>query len=208
MAGTYLEHPENLSEEEKNRMVSSISEDANWLLNMVENLLSVTRIHVEDTHVNTMPEPVEEVVSEAVVRLRKRLPQIQIHVRVPEEFLMIPMDATLIEQVIINLCENAYYHSGVDTPIDFFIEKEEDEVAFHIRDYGRGIAPDRIDAIFDGAGTDPNESGDSHKGMGIGLTICKTIINAHHGRIYAENHSKGVEFVFTLPMGKETEENE
>jgi two-component system sensor histidine kinase KdpD len=208
MADTYLENAANLPEEEKCRMVRGISEDANWLLNMVENLLSVTRIHVGDTRVNTVPEPVEEVVSEAVLRLRKRLPQIQIHVRVPEEFLMVPMDATLIEQVIINLCENAYYHCGVDTPIEFFVEKEDHEVTFHVRDYGRGIDPDRIATIFDGAGTDPNESGDSHKGMGIGLTICKTIVNAHHGQIYAQNHMQGVEFTFTLPMGEETKDSE
>lgn len=208
MAGAFLENQQNLSEDEKARMVRGISEDAGWLLNMVENLLSVTRIHVEDAHVNTNKESIEEVVSEAVQRVRKRLPQIKVRVRVPEEFLMVSMDATLIEQVIINLLENAWYHSGVEDTIDFCVECEDGEVVFHIRDYGQGIDPKRIGTIFEGCGTDQNQSGDSHKGMGIGLIICKTIIAAHHGKIYARNREKGVEFIFTLPIEEEKEDGE
>lgn len=200
LADTYLQNQNQLSEEQKSAMVGHISEDANWLLNMVENLLSVTRIRVTDASVATAREPLEEVVSEAVLRLRKRLPKAVVRVRVPEEFIMLPMDAMLIEQVIINLLENAIYHSGTEEPIDFFVEKEDQEVVFHIRDYGKGIAADRLDTIFDGAGVEPNESGDSHKGMGIGLTICKTIINAHHGMIWAVNRDRGAELIFTLPM--------
>lgn len=203
MAETYLEQGDQLSETEKTDMVRGINEDANWLLNMVENLLSVTRIRVGDTKVATSPEPLEEVVSEAVQRLRKRLPQANVHVKVPDEFLMVPMDAMLIEQVIMNLLENAVYHSGVDTAIDFFVEKQGTNVEFHIRDYGKGIEPKRLSTIFDGAGLDNNVSGDSHKGMGIGLTICKTIINAHNGTIRAVNHRHGAEFIFTLPLGEE-----
>lgn len=78
-------------------------------------------------------------------------------------------------------------------------------VAFHIRDYGKGIDPERLKTIFDGAGIEPNASGDSHKGMGIGLTICKTIINAHNGNIEAANRLKGAEFIFTLPLEEEEE---
>ena len=104
-SATYLEQENEMPPEEKRKLIHNIEEDAQWLLNMVENLLSVTRIRVEDTHVNTSPEPLEEVVAEAVQRFRKRLPQGKVDVRVPDEFLMVPMDATLIEQVIINLLE-------------------------------------------------------------------------------------------------------
>lgn len=206
MAAAYLENESCLTEKERLDMVRGISEDANWLLNMVENLLSVTRIRVGDAQVNTSPEPLEEVVSEAVQRTRKRLPKIRIQVKVPEEFLMVPMDATLIEQVIINLLENAYYHSGVEEIIDFFVEKKDGMVEFHIRDYGQGIALDRLKTIFDGGGMEQNRSGDSHKGMGIGLTICKTIVNAHHGEIYAANRERGAEFVFKLPLGEKKDD--
>lgn len=202
MADTYLAETGRLTESEKSYMVRSISEDANWLLNMVENLLSVTRIRVGETRVNTSLEPLEEVVSEAVQRLRKRLPKAKVKVQVPEEFLMVPMDAMLIEQVIINLLENAVYHSGADT-IDFTVKREGGQVVFHVQDYGKGIAPERLDTIFDGGGVDVNESGDSHRGMGIGLTICKTIVHAHQGTIWARNRKQGAEFIFTLPLGED-----
>ncbi|MCI8660301.1 MAG: DUF4118 domain-containing protein [Lachnospiraceae bacterium] len=203
MADSYLAGIDRLTESEKSYMVKSISEDANWLLNMVENLLSVTRIRVGETRVNTTPEPLEEVVSEAVMRLKKRLPQAnKIQVQVPENFLMVPMDAVLIEQVIINLLENAVYHSGADD-IELYVIQQEDKVEFHIRDYGKGIAPERLTVIFDGAGMESNQSGDSHRGMGIGLTICKTIINAHQGTIYGRNWAQGAEFIFTLPLGED-----
>lgn len=195
-----------MSEREKREMVVNIREDANWLLNMVENLLTVTRIQVGDTKVNTNPEPLEEVVSEAMMRFRRRLPKAKVRVSVPDEFLMVPMDAMLIEQVIINLLENAVYHSGVEDEIEFRVTKEAENAVFHIRDFGKGIDPARLDTIFDGVGIDKNGSGDSHKGMGIGLTICKTIITAHHGTICAVNHDRGAEFIFTLPLGEKKNE--
>lgn len=98
-----------------------------------------------------------------------------------------------------------YINSGTDEPIEFYVEKRNDCVAFHIRDYGKGIDPERLKTIFDGAGIEPNASGDSHKGMGIGLTICKTIINAHNGTIEAANRLKGAEFIFTLPLEEDEE---
>lgn len=200
MAQAYEESGAFLSAEEKDKMVSNIREDAEWLLNMVENLLSVTRIRMEDARVTTTSECLEEVVAGAVQRFRKRLPDAKVRVRVPDEFIMVPMDPVLICQVIINLLENAVYHSGSEDTIDFYVEKAEDEVIFHVRDYGKGIEPERLKVIFDGVGTDNNESGDAHKGMGIGLTICKTIILAHHGDIWAINQSQGAEFIFTLPL--------
>lgn len=206
MANAYLEGGDHMSEREKREMVVNIREDANWLLNMVENLLTVTRIQVGDTKVNTNPEPLEEVVSEAMMRFRRRLPKAKVRVSVPDEFLMVPMDAMLIEQVIINLLENAVYHSGVEDEIEFRVTKEAENAVFHIRDFGKGIDPARLDTIFDGVGIDKNGSGDSHKGMGIGLTICKTIITAHHGTICAVNHDRGAEFIFTLPLGEEKNE--
>ena len=163
--------------------------------------MSVTRIRVGETRVSTSPEPLEEVVSEAVQRFRKRLPQAKLKVQIPEELLMVPMDAVLIEQVIINLLENGIYHSGTDS-IDLCVKKAGNMAEFHIVDYGKGIAPERLPTIFDGGGVDSNKSGDSHRGMGIGLTICKTIIHAHQGTICAKNQKQGAEFIFTLPLGE------
>lgn len=201
-SSTYLEAKEYLDEESKDQLVRGIQEDANWLLNMVENLLSITRIHNGDdqtmTSVKKTPESLEEVVSEAVLRFHKRYPESIVNVRVPEEFIMVPMDPTLIEQVIMNLLENAWVHSGKQQTIDFFTHKEQESVTFYIKDYGKGIAPERMEHLFDGcAGAQDNES---RKGMGIGLTICKTIIVAHKGEIHARNHEHGAMFYFSLPL--------
>ena len=90
---------------------------------------------------------------------------------------MVPMDAMLIEQVINNLLENAHFHSGSEKPIELKVRTENGVLYITIKDHGKGIDPKRLPTLFDGGGVNTNESGDSHKGMGIGLSICKTIIN-------------------------------
>lgn len=158
-------------------------EDSNWLLNMVENLLSVTRIQGDSLSINTTEEPVEEVVGEALEKLKKRYPDAAIRVKIPEEFLMIPMDAVLIEQVTINLLENAIVHSGSILPIDFIVEDHPEHVSFIVRDYGKGLSEEKLQNLFETGTYNNSRSSDSRKGMGIGLSICKTIITAHHGTL-------------------------
>ena len=194
-----------MSAEEKRKLVQNIEEDAQWLLTMVENLLSVTRIQDERgvaTVIKT-EESLEEVISSAVERFRKRFPDVHVHVSIPESFIMVPMDPTLIEQVINNLLENAYFHSGSHGPIDLLAAADGPYASITIRDYGNGIRPELLDTLFDGGGVSGNQTGDSHKGMGIGLTLCKTIINAHGGHIEASNYEKGALFTFTLPDWRE-----
>ena len=204
-SSSYLENEAVLSPEKKREMVRHIGEDADWLLNMVENLLTVTRIQNGTASVNKSLEPVEEVMLEAIQRIRKRLPEIRVNVRLPEEFVMIPMDPLLIEQVLINLMENAFYHGHSDKSIELSTRKEEDEVLFFVKDYGPGISKERLETIFDGEGQNGSRESDSHRGMGIGLSICKTIITAHGGRIWAQNHENGALLCFALPIGEEQE---
>ena len=196
---SYLENGDTLSEIQKKELVKQIYEDSNWLLNMVENLLSVTRIQGGEANVNKSLESVEEVVSEAVIRLKKRLPGARINVSVPDELILIPMDAILIEQVLINLMENAILHSKSELPVSCYVEDTENDIVFHVRDYGIGILPERIATIFDGTAYTGNISADSSRGMGIGLSICKTIIAAHKGTIAASPCAQGTDFHFSLP---------
>ena len=197
---SFIENYQNLTDPEKQSLVSSINEDSHWLLNMVENLLSVTRIQDDTGTVKKEDEVVEEVVSEAIIRLKRRLPDIEIHVSAPEDVLIIPMDSLLIEQVLMNLMENAFVHSESDRPIDLRITENPDTVTFHIIDYGKGIDEQTIPLILKGEYTAPRTS-DTHRGMGIGLSICNTIVQAHGGKIAAHNHADGAEFLFTLPKG-------
>lgn len=199
----FLENQEHLSEQEKAAIVTNIYEDSNWLINMVENLLSVTRIRDQDLCISTNEESIEEVVAEALQKMERRHPECVINARIPDQLIMLPMDAVLIEQVTINLLENALYHSGSNSPIDFTVEDKGKEVAFTVRDYGTGIPREKLDNLFDGMDYTNPQSVDTHKGMGIGLAICKTIITAHHGTLTGRNHKCGAEFTFTLPKTKE-----
>ena len=106
----------------------------------------------------------------------------------------------LIQQVLINVLNNAKIHSGTDAPIELEVRVEDDDVLFSVRDYGRRIPKERLESIFDGGSFATEEgSPDSTRGMGIGLSICKTIIDAHDGEMKAVDHEDGVEFIFTLP---------
>ena len=202
---SYLEDDANMTEEEKRELVTQISDDSHWLLNMVENLLSVTRIHNETAKVNKSLEAVDEVVASSVARFKKRFPGAEVKVKVPDDFIMVMMDAMLIEQVIINILQNAQMHANSRKPQEVIVEDKEDRVVFRLRDYGDGIDESRMTTIFDGEGyhADSDRQQDSYKGMGIGLSICQTIILAHGGKLSALNHSEGAEFRFTLPKEKE-----
>lgn len=203
---SYLEMEDELSKEEKYHIIENIKSDANWLLNMVENLLSVTRIDNDTTKVKKYMEPVDEVVSSAVVRFKKRFPDAKLKVKLPDNFVMVMMDATLIEQLLINILQNAHIHSQTVKPIELSVEEYSTKVWFSIRDHGIGITEERLDTLFDGEGynRDNDIKADGYKGMGIGLSICKTIVKAHGGDIKVRNHDEGSEFYFYLP--KETEE--
>ncbi len=199
-SSSYLENEDTLSSGEKRALVSQISEDADWLLHMVENLLSVTRI--TDSGANTLkksPEAMEEVLLDAISTIRKRYPSMQVRMSLPDEFLLVPMDPLLIKQVIMNLLENAYFHAHSQKPVECFLSSADDSVSVHIRDYGIGIPKEHTDSIFDAAPSSPSSASDTRKGMGIGLSICKAIINAHGGSIHAVSHPDGAEFYFTLP---------
>ena len=199
-SSSYLDNEETLSAEEKRRLVSQISEDADWLLHMVENLLSVTRItHSGANTLKKNPEVMEEVLLDAISTIRKRYPSMQIHMSLPDELLIVPMDPLLIKQVIMNLLENAYFHAHSQKPVECFLRSSDESASVHIRDYGIGIPKEHTDDIFDAAPSSPSSASDTRKGMGIGLSICKAIINAHGGSIHAVSHPDGAEFYFTLP---------
>lgn len=203
---SYLEMENELSDLEKHEIVKSIKEDADWLLNMVENLLSVTRINNETSKVNKSYESVDEVVSSAVTRFKRNFPDAQFEVFLPDDVVMVMMDPLLIEQVVTNILQNAQVHSHSKKPLELRVTEDDDNVCFCVKDYGIGINKESLQTIFDGVSYKDKNSGttDGYKGMGIGLSICKTIVTAHGGTIGARNHGDGSEVFFCLP--KETEE--
>lgn len=195
----FLENQERLNSDEQKEIVTNIYNDSNWLLNMVENLLTITRIQGDNFSIKTTEESVEEVIAAALQKINKRYPDTIIEVQIPDEFILLPMDAILVEQVTVNLLENAIVHSGSTRPLELLVENHPHHVSFTIKDYGNGISSERLENLFDGTSYTPSQTSDARKGMGIGLSICKTIITAHHGTIIGQNHAQGAEFIFTIP---------
>jgi len=200
-SSTILENYDSLNRQTKKQLLANIKDDSQWLIHMVENLLSVTRINKDTANVTKTPEAAEEIVATAIRRIRKRFPDSKIKVSVPEELLMVPMDGTLIEQVIINLVENAIKHSGNDEETEVILRKEGNYAVFEVSDHGEGIAKQEFPHLFESYIPNGKRSSDSSRGMGIGLSICKSIIKAHNGNIEAENKKEGgALFRFMLPL--------
>lgn len=197
-----LENEEILEASEKTKILAYIHEDSSWLSNMTENLLAVTRINEDGLTITSREEIVEEVLGETLQKMERRHPGCLIHVRIPDDIILLPMDAILIEQVLLNLLENALLHSSSEKPVDILVEDRPGETAFIVRDYGQGIPEEMLDSLFDGTACTTAHTADSQKGSGIGLAICKTIINAHNGSITGRNHNSGAEFIFTLPKSE------
>ena len=135
-----LENGGRLDKQTHDKLISNIKEDSQWLIRMVENLLSVTRINEGTMNVTKTPEAAEEIVAEAISRIRKRFLNQKITVKVPDTLLMVPMDGTLIEQVLINLLENAVKHSPEDSAVEVEVKKNGHYAVFEVTDNGEGIA--------------------------------------------------------------------
>ncbi len=177
------------SQQKNATLLGEISEDAEWLVGMVENLLTVTRVDgAVGANLNKVPEAAEEVVAEAVSKFRKRFPERVISASVPDDLLMVPMDAMLIKQVIINLLENVAFHTPPDTRARLTVSRQGKNAQFCVSDNGAGISPERLAHIFDGMfQRDREDHADAHHSMGIGLSVCNSIVKAHGGTMEARN---------------------
>lgn len=203
-ASVILENKNALSQDKVMELVANIKEEAQWLVRMVENLLSITRMNAENAKIDKQEELAEEVISAAVSKFEKRFPGIETEVHVPDEILLVPMDATLIEQVLVNLLENSVIHGRTTSRIRIQVSKQEDVAVFSVEDNGEGIEESVLPVIFDGNLVARGESSDNKRNMGIGLSVCKSIIKAHRGNMRAENREEGgARMIFTLPMEME-----
>ena len=134
-----LETPD-LSLEQQHQLLEDVRDDAQWLVRVVENLLSITRMG-EDTRITKQPEAAEEVLGEVARKFRKHYPGVKISVAVPDDLLIVPMDAILIEQVMTNLLENAVRHGKNTTHIALSVHQDGENAVFAVQDNGGGIPP-------------------------------------------------------------------
>lgn len=206
-ASAILDNDKTISRENQLELIRDIREEAQWLIRIVENLLSVTRINGEDARINTDMEVVEEVIGSAVLKFKKRFPEIKVSVDIPQEVLLVPMDAILMEQVLVNLLENSVLHGKTTSCIQINVLKnyEENRVIITVEDDGEGIRESVLPTMFEGnLNSSEGEEYDSKRNMGIGLSVCMSIVKAHKGDMKAENKSDGgARIMFYLPMHKE-----
>lgn len=200
-SSTILENIDTMDKKTLITLISNVKEESQWLIRIVENLLSITRINEDTTNVTKMPEAAEEIVAEAISRIRSRFKECKINAKVPDKLLMVPMDGTLIVQVIINLVENAIKHSGRDTIINVIVKKIDNSAVFEVSDDGEGIPEEDLPYLLESYVPDSKRTSDSSMGVGIGLSICMSIVKAHHGKLEAHNGKEGgAVFRFTLPL--------
>ena len=203
-ASAYLENHDKISEEAAAALIADVRSEAQWLIGMVENILSITRINGESAKINKNPEIAEEIIGEAVQKFRKNYPDMKVEINIPDEIIFIPMDAILIEQVIVNLMENSVIHGKTTTKITITLYSENQNAVFRVEDNGSGISKSVIPYLFDGVYKQHGiQSADDKRCMGIGLSVCMSIIKAHGGTMKAENKHSGAVFEFTLPCQEE-----
>lgn len=204
--------------------IEQIYKDANWLHALVENILGLTRLQDGRLVLNKQEEAVEEIVGAALRQFARRAPDRALDVHVPDELLLVPMDAKLISQVLINLLDNAHKHSEPQSVIHLTVDIERSESSpsspsspssdsslsnearawarFTVQDEGEGIAAVDLPHLFQMFYTAKGKQADSELGIGLGLAICQAIVEAHGGKITAENNEDGpgASLCFTLPL--------
>lgn len=199
---TLLEKGSTMTEEQRIKIIRGIKEDAEWLTRMVENLLSVTRIDSGQVKIIKTPTVLEELIDSVILKFKKRYPTQKVEIEISNDVIIISMDAILIEQVIVNILENAVQHAKGMSKLTLRVFIIDNHAVFEIEDNGCGIDHDKLNTIFSGYYTSKEVIADSQKkNAGIGLSVCATIIKAHGGSIEAENtKSGGAVFRFTLDV--------
>ncbi len=200
-----IENYDSLDRERQLALLYDARKDSEWLIRMVENLLSVTRIDERKVRLSKLPTVLDELLDAVLVKFKKRCPDRDVQLELPDEVLIIPMDAMLIEQVLINILENAVDHAVGMTELKLRVELREHRAVFTITDNGCGIPEDKLGTLFSGYTGDRAEAADAHRrNMGIGLSVCATIVRAHGSEIYAKNEPNGgASFSFSLEIEEE-----
>jgi len=189
-----------LDNDTKKELLKIIYEDTSWIIHSVENILSMTRIDEGKLEIKKDVEIVEEIVSESISRVTRFSGSHNIKVELPEKVVILFVDGLLIEQVFINLIDNAIKYTQSDSIIKIKVTEKEDNVIFEVSDNGKGIPEEDISTIFDRFYTKTNGESLEKRGIGLGLAICKSIIEAHGGYMKALNNSSGgATFIFSLP---------
>ncbi|MDO5399644.1 MAG: DUF4118 domain-containing protein [Eubacteriales bacterium] len=202
-----IDNFDSLDKAEQIKLLRGIQQDAQWLIRMVENLLSVTRIDAEGVQLKKTPTVLEEFIDTVLLKFKKRCPGTAVIADIPDTFVSIPMDAVLMEQVLMNLLENAVYHARGMTELRLCVTLKGSRAWFSVSDNGCGIEESILPHLFTGCLDRHTETSDScRSNMGIGLSVCAAIVRAHGSTITAANQKTGgAVFRFSLETEAEDE---
>ena len=201
-ASNLLSNSSSFSEETKQQIYEDIYDDSLWLISLVENLLSATRIEDGRMQLRTSPEVLSDIVEEALMHVRRKAEKYHISVVSEEELLVVKVDARLIIQVLINLLDNALKYTEEGSDIIVTVRKYSTNMAeVAVADNGPGISEEEKAEIFGKFYRGENKIADNRRSLGLGLYLCKSIVEAHGGEIRVEDHvPRGSVFSFTLPL--------
>lgn len=195
-----MEHINLLTDVEIHKLASDINQESEWLIMTVQNILDMTRITDGKLTIKTNYESVDDLINQSVSRLPYFYNLDRLSISIPNEIFLVNVDGKLFVQVLINLIDNAFKHSGDNSQIILSAYPENSFMVFQVSDNGYGIDSSIIDHIFDGFITMPAHASDKGRGVGLGLSICKAIVITHGGSISASNNeSCGSTFKIILP---------
>ena len=204
-ADNLLANYQKMDDDTRKRTFTDIYDDSMWLINLVENLLAITRIEGGQVHLTQSVELMDEVVAEALRHINRKSREHTIHVSSSEDLILASIDAKLIVQVLINLLDNAIKYTPAGSVIEVHTKKDQasQQVIVSVSDDGPGIPDNQKPHIFDMFYSGANKVADSRRSLGLGLSLCKSIVTAHSGTIWVTDHDpKGTVFTFTLPAGE------
>ena len=195
---------EILSNQEKKQLALNISEEMIWLTKLVENILYMTRIADSKLEVNKQEEAVDDVMAEAVEHMKRLMINRKFSVKLPKDVVTAWIDGKLIVQVLVNLLDNAVKYTKAEDKIELEAKTMNESLFFFVTDTGEGVDPKIKHTLFDGFITSKRKHIDGKRGIGLGLTICKAIVEAHGGTIWMEEHKpNGSKFTLKLPNRRE-----
>lgn len=200
-ASNLLSNEEKFDAETKKQLYADIYDDSMWLINLVENLLSVTKIEEGKLNIRLQTELLDEVITEALQHVSRKKSEHIISYKASEDFILVKIDARMIMQVVINIVDNAIKYTQKESEIVIETRKQGNRAIVRIADNGPGIADDMKPLVFDMFYSGAKSIADSRRSMGLGLSLCKSIINAHGGELQlTDNIPHGAVFTFSLPI--------
>lgn len=204
-AAILMDSGAQMTEPKRQELYAAIRDDAQWLSSLVENMLSITRMENGQLRLNLEPELLEDVFHEALAHLDRAACRHTLVTDLPDDLLMARMDAHLIVQVILNLVNNAVKYTPDGSRITLAARAEGDFVRVSVTDDGPGVPEESRDKLFEMFYTLDNARGDGRRGLGLGLSLCRSIVTAHGGQIEVHNvQPHGACFSFTLPLSEVT----